>query len=101
MSWNEANINIVVNYNFTLCPLEVEALVAARAFEFPTELGITHAILEGDSLMLIQALKKNGCVDLSPCGLLLDDVWYSSNFFTQLHYSHVKREDNKIAHYRA
>ena len=50
--------------------------------------------------MLIQVL-KNGCVELSPCGLLLDDVRYSSNFFTQLHYFHVKREDNKIAHYRA
>ena len=50
-----------------------EALAAARALEFAAELGINHAVLEGDSLMLIQAL-KNGCVDLFPCGLLLDDV---------------------------
>ena len=61
-------------------PLEVEALAAAWALEFAVELGITHAILEGDSLMLIQAL-ENGCVVLSPCGLLLDDVRYRSNFF--------------------
>ena len=47
--------------------------------------------------MLIQVL-KNGCVDLSPCGLLSDDVWYRSNFFTQLNYSYVKREGNKVVY---
>jgi len=65
-------------------PLEVEAFAATRALEFAVELGITHVVLEGDSLMLIQAL-KDGCVDLFPCGLLLDDVQYRSKFFTQLH----------------
>jgi len=60
-------------------PLEVEALTVAPALEYVVELGITRAILEGDSLMLIQAL-KNGCVVLSPCGLLLDNVRYRSNF---------------------
>ena len=45
-------------------PLEVEALATARALEFAAELGIIHAVLEGDSLMLIQAL-ENGCVVIS------------------------------------
>ena len=78
-------------------PLEVEVLAAAQALEFAAELGIKHTVLEGDSLMLIQVL-KNGCVDLSPCGLLLDDVRYRSNFFTQLNYSYVKREGNKVVY---
>ena len=68
-------------FSKAFAPLEVKALAATQALEFAVELGIKHAILEGDSLMLILAL-KNGCVDLSPCGLLLDDVWYRSNFFT-------------------
>ena len=42
----------------SLWPLEVEDLAAAWALEFASELGITDAVLEGDSLMLIQALKK-------------------------------------------
>ena len=87
-------------FSKAFAPLEVKALAATQALEFAVELVIKHAILEGDSLMLILAL-KNGCVDLSPCGLLLDDVWYRSNFFTQLHYSHVKRKGNKVAHYLA
>ena len=41
---------------------------------------------------------KSGCVYLSPYILLLDDIQYRSNFFTQLHYSHVTREGNKVAH---
>ena len=87
-------------FSTAFAPLEVKALAATQALEFAVELGIKHAILKGDSLMLILAL-KNGCVDLSPYGLLLDDVWYRSNFFTQLHYSHVKRKGNKVAHYLA
>ena len=48
-------------------------LSCCTGFGVAAELGIKHAVLEGDSLLLIQAL-KNGCVDLFPCGLLLDDV---------------------------
>ena len=67
-------------FHQAFAPLEVEVLDAAWSLEFAAKLGITDAILEGDSLMLIQAV-KNGYVDLSPCGLLLDDVRYRSNFF--------------------
>uniref|UniRef100_A0A7N2MFF8 RNase H type-1 domain-containing protein n=1 Tax=Quercus lobata TaxID=97700 RepID=A0A7N2MFF8_QUELO len=87
--------SLLQNFSQAFAPLEVEVLAAARDLEFAAELGIKHTVLEGDSLMLIQAL-KNGYVDLSPCGLLLDDVRYRSNFFTPLHYSHVKREGNKV-----
>ena len=45
-------------FHWAFAPLEVEVLAAAWALEFAAELGITDAVLEGDSLMLIQALKK-------------------------------------------
>ena len=35
---------------------------------------------------------------LSSEGLLIDDVHYSAKFFIELRCSHIKREDNKIAH---
>ena len=78
------SLSLSQNFSQAFAPLEFEALAATRALEFAAELGITHVVLEGDSMMLIQAL-KNGYVDLSPCGLLFDDVQYRSNFFTQLH----------------
>ena len=87
--------SLLQKFSQAFAPLEVEVLAAAQALEFAAELGIKHTVLEGDSLMLIQVL-KNGCIDLSPCGLLLDDVRYRSNFFTQLNYFYVKREDNKV-----
>lgn len=36
--------------------------------------------------------------DLMPSSLLLEDVKTCSQFFVQLHYSHTRRESNKIAH---
>ena len=35
------------------CPLEIEALAAAIAFQFACKIGISNAVLEGDSLLLI------------------------------------------------
>ena len=40
-------------------PREVKALAAVRALEFAAKLGIIDAVLEGDSLMSIQAQKIN------------------------------------------
>ena len=60
-------------FSQAFAPMKVETLAAARALEFAAKLGITHAFLEGDSQMLIQA-----------CGLLLYDVRYRFRFFTPL-----------------
>ena len=37
-------------------------------------------------------------VILTSDGLSIEDVHLCSRFFNQLHYSHVKREGNKITH---
>ena len=76
---------------------EIEALAAFKALSFAFVLGFSSAILEGDSLGLIQALKSEER-SLSPMGLLIEDVKVLANNFVRLLYSHVKRNDNRVAH---
>ena len=71
-------------------PDEVEALAALKAVT-------RKAILEGDSLGLIKALKSTED-SLSPIGLLVDDVKRVACSFERFVYSHVKRNDNRVAH---
>ncbi|XP_075645389.1 uncharacterized protein LOC142616414 [Castanea sativa] len=78
-------------------PLEIEAMAAATTLQFAMDLGFNHVVLESDSLVLVNAL----CYDttlLSSNGLLMEDIRLQARFFNQLHYSHVQREDNKVAH---
>ena len=58
---------------------------------------MTQVILEGDSLVIIKALRKEEQF-LSPIGLLLEDVRMLSLSFQKLLYSHTKREGNSVAH---
>ena len=46
---------------------------------------------------LIQALKAEDH-NLSPLGLLVEDVKLFANFFVRLLYSHIKRSGNSVAH---
>ena len=64
---------------------------------FAAEIGITKAVLEGDSLTIMKALSSDHS-SLAPFGLLIDDVKFSEKNFDQLLYSHVKRECNSVAH---
>ena len=66
---------------------EVEALAIAKAVSFAAEIGITKAVLEGDSLTIMKALSSDHS-SLVSFGLMID----------QLIYSHVKRECNSVAH---
>ena len=53
-----------------LQPIEIEAMAATRALEFAREVGISEAILEGDSVMVIKALATKD-TGLAPFGLLI------------------------------
>ena len=75
----------------------VEALAAATALALAEDLGMTRVILEGDSLVIINALREEEQI-LSPIGLLLEDVRMLSISFQKLLYSHTKREGNSVAH---
>ena len=76
---------------------EIEALAALKALSFAFEVGFLSAILKGDSLGLIQALKSEER-NLSPTGLLIKDVKLFANNYVSLLYSHIKRNGNSVAH---
>ena len=80
-------------YNAT----EIEAMAAATTLVFASKLGIIRAILEGDSMDVIRALKEFE-YPLSPLGFLLEDVRIFSQRFDTMLYSHTKREGNFVAH---
>ena len=72
---------------------EIETLAAMTTLSFAHELGFRRAILEGDSLVLINALKIE-IHSLAPLGLLIKYVKVLSQNFDKLLYSHTKRNNN-------
>lgn len=81
-------------------PVVIEALAALHGLQLVRDFGFTNAVLEGDSLQIMSAL-QSGCEVLSHAGLLIDEARHSSQFFQKLLYSHVRREDNKVAYFTA
>ena len=80
-----------------LQPIEIKALAAYKALEFARELGISEAVLEGDSSLVMTALASKN-PSIAPFGLLLQDSLMVSVGFSKLSYSHIKREGNSVAH---
>ena len=80
-----------------LQPIEIEAIANAQALEFGEEIGITKAVLEGDSELIINSLKGGGhsIVSVEP---LLHDAIVFSNCYAKLLYSHCRRDGNRLAH---
>ena len=76
---------------------EIETMATTTTLSFVHKLGFKHAILEGDSLVLINALKTE-VHSLAPMGLLIEDVKMLSQNFDKLLYSHTKRNGNSVAH---
>ena len=77
--------------------VDVEALAAAKAVSFAAEIGITKAVLEDNSLTIMNALSSDH-LSLATFGLILNDIKFSAENFVQLHYSHVERECNTLTH---
>ena len=76
---------------------DIEAMTAAMTLPFALDIGITHAVLEGDSWAVIRALMEDDC-SLAPFGLLVEDAKVLSQHFDQLLYSYTKREGNLVAY---
>ena len=70
--------------------MDIEALAIARAIDLEAELGITHAVLEGDLGMIIIALADE-VFSLASHAPLIQDAKILSWFFSQLLYSHTRR----------
>ena len=77
--------------------VEVEVLATARALQFATKLDFKEAILEGDLEIIIKALKEEES-SLTTHGLFIQDAKFISMSFTELRYSHTRRESNMVAH---
>ena len=97
----ESNGAVLASFSQKIPPAykveEIEALVALNALSFAFKLGFHSTILKGDSLGLTQALKSEER-SLSPTGLLTKDAKMFANSFVRLLYSHIKRNDNGVAH---
>lgn len=76
---------------------QVEASAARRAVEFAQELGITRAIIEGDSEIICNDL-LNPSPSLSLHGLLIRDAQVLALSFTSITFAHVSRQGNTVAH---
>ena len=76
---------------------EVEAMAAGLALSFAAEIGVKNAILEGDSLLVVNALTDFES-SMSHIGPLINDANYYSYSFEKLLYSHVIRDCNSVAH---
>ena len=107
---NEAGIGVVIRNNqglvIALCSKkltqaysgdEIEALAAAVALSFASEIGVSSAVLEGNLLVLIKALMDKEA-SMASFGLLVKDVRGKSQSFDQLLYSRTKKEGNLVAH---
>ena len=77
--------------------MEVEAIAACRAVEFGSEIGVDCANVEGDSEVIVKAL-RNSDNGLTPFAPLINDVSLFSGLFSELSYSHIRRDGNKVAH---
>ena len=101
MGIRESNGAVLASFSQKIPPSykaeETEVLAALNALSFAFELGFRSIILKGDSLGLTQALKSEES-SLSPTGLLTEDAKMFANSFVRLLYSHIKRNDNGVAH---
>ena len=90
---NKSGIGVVIRNNRELviasCSLvlhqefnsnEIEAKAATKALSFAAELGLSDAVLERDSMVIIKALEEEHN-PLSPIGPLIANAKFNSRFF--------------------
>ena len=78
-------------------PVIGEAMGAIYAAEFGRDIGVQNVTLEGDSLLVVKALKA-ATENLSSYGHLIDDTRWLLQRFQTVGVKHVKRNANKAAH---
>ncbi|KAF5475513.1 hypothetical protein F2P56_007313 [Juglans regia] len=76
---------------------DVEAIAALRALQFISHLGISHLILEGDSLIVVEAIQSTSIVEFSYSPTIREIKLLLSQF-QSYDILHVGRQGNGIAH---
>jgi ribonuclease HI len=75
----------------------VEASAARCAIQFAKDLGLMEIDLEGDSKIVVDALLLSG-----PCitfyGHIIEDIKLIARGLCSVHFQHVKRDGNNLAH---
>ncbi|XP_050241083.1 uncharacterized protein LOC126689976 [Quercus robur] len=76
---------------------QVEALAARRAAVFAVDIGISSAVLEGDSVIVYRDL-SNTEPSLAPHGHIIQDVKLLASSFSCITFSHTRRQENGVTH---
>ncbi|MBA0822024.1 hypothetical protein Goarm_018844 [Gossypium armourianum] len=74
-----------------------EALACSWAVKTGLELGVTEAIIEGDSLTIIKKC-NNMSQDKSEIRAHIQNIQYHSSRFLSIQFKHANREANQLAH---
>ncbi|XP_075654854.1 uncharacterized protein LOC142625023 [Castanea sativa] len=75
---------------------DLEALACLKAVQFALEIGLTRAVFEGDSAVIINAL-LHGAGSLASFGNILDDIRMHSSAFQFLDFVSVSYHCNFVA----
>ncbi|XP_065622361.1 uncharacterized protein LOC136064497 [Quercus suber] len=75
----------------------LKAMATRRAMLFMEELGLRHAVFEGDSELVVKALVGH-CPDRSSIGHIIKDCKSLRGLFQTCSFSHVRRQGNGVAH---
>nr|POE89664.1 putative ribonuclease h protein [Quercus suber] len=75
----------------------VEVIAARRALLFAKELGFERVMIEGDSEIIINAIREQTLL-ASDLGHILEDIHVLSRSFCSISFHHIKRLGNCVAH---
>lgn len=73
-------------------------MVVCKALEFGREIGLEKVIVEGDCSTVEKQAPCNADKGMDSYGLLIEDAKVFSGLFSELLYSHTRRDDNRVAH---
>jgi ribonuclease HI len=76
---------------------DAEAIAAREAVQLAKDVGLTKVEVEGDSLVIFQALKQQEACFAS-YGDIVQDVLHLSRSLHRVGFSHVRRNGNRVAH---
>ncbi|KAL2932480.1 BEN domain-containing protein 7 [Bienertia sinuspersici] len=74
-----------------------EAMAVRKGLKIAVEAGFKEIIVEVDNLVLFTALSKDKA-EVSPYGLILQDIKQLSLLCHQISFASVKRSGNQVAH---